>query len=211
MEVVADRNEADARTPASPAQLYALLAETHRPANDGVETFSLVTEALGVIRSVSGVFVICDPLVRGVRLPQLSAQSGSVLVIRRLAADNARVGIALLRLSDAHPTSWRHLGEYGVSTGMSCFADPEALDALDRRSAVYYEQPGALEGEEPLVDAMASSDAVRYDVDDNHHLAAFRAGIGDGVYDAWAGLDDDGQPCIALTSFDNIAAQTAPR
>jgi hypothetical protein len=134
-----------------------------------------------------------------------------VTVLRRVTARTRRTAAALLALSDSEPVVWEEIDEYGVSTGTSCFADPLVLAALSRQCREYYNQPGnTLEGEEPLVDALARQDALIYVVEPELRVAAFASGVGDGVYRVWLGRDRTAAPAALLTSFDTIAEESVP-
>ena len=207
--VVEDRDD---RTPASPERIHSLLAHAGRPLHDGVERFELAVVDLGRLEFPSRRVAVCDPFTyRTEDLVATEARSGHVTVLRRVSPQDDRIGAAMLTLSPSESLTWEELDQYGVSAGTSCFADPAALEALSRRLGEYHDQQGdTLKGEEPLVDALDTSDALVYAVEGDLRIAAFTSGLGDGVYRTWLGRDGTGAPGVLLTSFDNIAEESGP-
>ena len=200
----------DAPEPASPAHLLTLRDLGDAPLTDGTGTFRLRTERLGTLPAPTGRIVACDPLTWSAKHPVVvSVPPGAyeVEVVHREAAGGSRVAFALLVLGAGPTATWSDEVSYGVDTGTSCFADAAALGALSERSRAYYAQE-RLEGEEPLVDAMAERHAVMYETARDEAIAAFASGLGDGWYSAWVGRDAAGAPAAVLTSFDIVAAQT---
>ena len=174
----------------------------------------------GELTVTSGRVVGCDPLTSPDTEPfGRAVPAGNfpvTLSVAHFEDGDRRVAAALVRFDGRAPARWElalHEGEdaseleegevfgYPVDSGTGCFMDDEAARLLtegsdDEEFAV------ALEDElERTYEDTWSWANVEIDVDSGLNVVAFSAGVGDGLYASYFGLDEAGEVVCLVTDF----------
>ncbi len=180
----------------------------------------LRTRAAGELTLTSGRVVACDPL----SSPDTEAFGRAVpagnfpvsLCVAHFEDGDRRVAAALVRFSGRAPARWElalHEGEdaseleegevfgYPVDSGTGCFMDEETarlvLTGVDEEAFA-----DALEDElEKTYEDTWSWANVELDAEAGRNIVAFSAGLGDGVYASYFGLDEGGEVVCLVTDF----------
>lgn len=174
----------------------------------------------GDLSVTSGRVVACDPLVSPDVEPfDRRVPDGTFPVLLSVAHfedGDRRVAGALLRFAESAPASWElalRPGEepsalsegevfgYPVDSGTGCFMDAETarlvLSGVDEE-----EFADALVGEmEKTYEDTWSWANVELDAGAGHNVVAFSAGVGDGLYASYFGLDEAGRVVCLVTDF----------
>jgi hypothetical protein len=174
----------------------------------------------GDLTVTSGRVVACDPLVSPDVEPfDRRVPDGTFPVLLSVAhfEDNdRRVAGAMVRFAERAPASWvlaLRPGEepslldegevfgYPVDSGTGCFMDAETarlvLSNVDEEDFA-----DALVGEmEKTYEDTWSWANVELDAGAGHNVVAFSAGVGDGLYASYFGLDEAGEVVCLVTDF----------
>ncbi|HEX8355617.1 MAG TPA: DUF4241 domain-containing protein [Pyrinomonadaceae bacterium] len=181
---------------------------------------ALGLRAAGELTVTSGRVVACDPLAAPETEPfTRTAPAGTfpvTLSVAHFEDGDRRVAGALVRFADGEPASWEPAlrpgeepseldeGEvfgYPVDSGAGCFMDEETarlvLEHLDEE-----EFAEALLAEmERTYEETWSWANVEFDPDAGSNLVAFSAGVGEGLYASYFGLDAGGRIVCLVTDF----------
>jgi hypothetical protein len=174
----------------------------------------------GDLNVTSGRVVACDPLVSPDVEPfDRRVPDGAFPVLLSVAHfedDDRRVAAAMLRFAGRAVASWElavRPGEepsalsegevfgYPVDSGTGCFMDAETarlvLSNVDEEDFA-----DALVGEmEKTYEDTWSWANVALDAEAGHNIVAFSAGVGDGLYASYFGLDEAGEVVCLVTDF----------
>ena len=179
----------------------------------------LVHHSAGVLALPSGRLVACDPFLfsgaaEAFELPLPIGRYPVTLVVAKWK-DDQRIAFARLDLGGQAPVDWHlmtiagqdltTLGSdeifgYPVDAGTGCFADAQALQALDRLmgSDPDYWERLSNEMQKTYVHTWSW---VNWPLTGDLNVVAFSSGVGDGVYATYAGIADDGQIVAVVTDF----------
>ncbi len=174
----------------------------------------------GELTLTTGRVVACDPLTEPESEPLARAVAPGrypvVLSVAHFEDGDQRVAAAMLRLGGGTPARWEmalwpgddpgELGEgdifgYGVDSGTGCFMDEEAARTLARRMGEddsYFEQV-CDELDKTYVHTWSWANIGLTPAGANCVL--FSAGVGDGLYASYFGLDAEGRPVSLVTDF----------
>ncbi len=181
-------------------------------ASRGKLVFSFYNYDVGKIKIESGKVIACDPIVMHDAIPFTQAfPKGEYLVQLGMAKvnDYERVALSRIVFSEKPVSKWElALKEgqkpislkdtsfycYGVDGGMGIF--------IDSVSNVTFNQKDPKEWEKTFI-KMAEENGNRGHMHhfDEHNLAAFSTGYGDGCYATYIGFDKGGNVCRLLTDF----------
>lgn len=174
----------------------------------------------GELTVTSGRVVACDPLVSPDVEPFDRRVPGGtfpvLLSVAHFEDDDRRVAGAMLRFAGRAPASWvpalrpgeepSALSEdevfgYPVDSGTGCFMDAETarlvLSGVDEEDFA-----DALVGEmDKTYEDTWSWANVELDAGAGHNIVAFSAGVGDGLYASYFGLDEAGEVVCLVTDF----------
>lgn len=174
----------------------------------------------GDLTVTTGRVVACDPLVSPDVEPfDRRVPAGTfpvVLSVAHFEDDDRRVAGAMLRFAEGAPASWEPAlrpgeepsalaeGEvfgYPVDSGTGCFMDAETarlvLSGVDEEDFA-----DALVGEmEKTYEDTWSWANVALDAEAGHNVVAFSAGVGEGLYASYFGLDEGGRVVCLVTDF----------
>ncbi|MCP3798087.1 DUF4241 domain-containing protein [Allokutzneria sp. A3M-2-11 16] len=188
-------------------------------ADESGARLSVRVQEAGKLNVPSGRLIACDPNVVSPSWPMppftVSFPPGHYPVLVSLVHRGAQaqghptVAAVKVRLSEQPVQRWElaltpdqdpaELADdeffgYGVDAGTGCFADAEAIAAMERLVD---------DGEGPLCEGLAEAEgAVNVtDAESGLNVVAFQAGYGDGSYPTWLGRATDGSPAAFVTDF----------
>jgi hypothetical protein len=181
-------------------------------ASEGKMVFSFYNYDIGKIKIESGKVIACDPIVMHDATPFTQVfPKGEFLVQLAMVKvkDYERVALSRIVFSEKPVSKWEFAlkeGQkpislkdtsfycYGVDGGMGIF--------IDSISNVTFNQKDPKEWEKTFI-KMAEENGNRGHMHsfDNHNLAAFSTGYGDGCYATYIGFDKEGNVCRLLTDF----------
>jgi predicted DNA-binding WGR domain protein len=191
----------------------------------------LSTQQIGQLKLMSGDVVVVDPstLVVGVGVAPLERRlpAGNYPVLLAVASfasrsgkADKRVAAAMLQIEDKTPVEWEPatfrgaaklkkglLPCYGVDGGWGCFMDADLVPLMLQAKAKAHARDDWSGGE--TLNAIAKQFAkhdpgwgkVAPDGGRGANIIAFHAGLGDGCYTSWWGLDERQQPTCLITDF----------
>lgn len=191
------------------------------------DNFSYEVVELGKLYLPSGKIYCCDPFLSDEVEPlEISAPIGTFdvkLSITKLPEWGKRVALAGLFFSENTPVKWQGAtylfnGErswgFRVDAGLSCFMDQETRDLFVRvvddfyetnPDANYYDDILAAEfkqNADPTNPYHAGDWNLHYPLKDNpRNVAMFASGLGDGVYSAYWGLNEQNQSTMLVADF----------
>lgn len=181
---------------------------------------TLGTRPAGSLTLTSGRVVACDPLAAHESEPfTRAAPAGTfpvTLSVAHFEDGDRRVAGAMVRFGAGAPASWEmalregddlsELGEdevfgYTADSGTGCFMDDDTarlvLDHMDADGLA-----GALDAElERTFENTWSWANVEFDPETRANLVAFSAGVGEGHYASYFGLDAAGSAVCLVTDF----------
>lgn len=190
----------------------------------GIETeigrVTLGLRAAGDLTVTSGRVVACDPLTSPGTEPFTRVVPVGTfpvtLSVAHFEDGDRRVAGALVRFGDGAPASWElalHPGEdpaelgedeifgYPVDSGTGCFMDAETARLVDQQmDAGRYADALDAELEKTYEDTWSWTN-VEFDPETGANLVAFSAGVGDGRYASYFGLDAAGAVLCLATDF----------
>jgi hypothetical protein len=135
----------------------------------------------------------------------------AVLVLEVTNDYGPAVAAALIRVADSMPVQWKPLTTYGVDSGTTGFASPEALAAFHAMSSRKAQAiTGQLLDEYDAGAGYILTAAVTIDPSSSANLVTVTSGYGDGSYRVWFGEDAGGKAVALLASFDLIDDPTKP-
>ena len=190
--------------------------------NESVDEFATCARALAgelgpfetmlTLNCPTGEIVAADPLVNPDRSAMLETVApGKYPVLGLADPDDGRLAIVVLQIADRPVVTWEFATSYGVDTGLGCYMDVAASEALvakmaeleqDRNFSSYYDDVL----DEELYDKAGDENAILFtdhliDADKSLNIAIFESGWGDGVYDVFVGRDDSGEIVCFATDF----------
>jgi hypothetical protein len=196
------------------------LFEDGREIATEIGTATLRLRDAGELLVTSGRVVACDPFASPDAEPFTRAVPPGrypvVLSVAHFEDDDQRVAAAMLRLGGGRPVSWElalvpgdepaELAEgevfgYGVDSGTGCFMDEEAARTLTQKmdEDEDYSEEMMDEMDKTYVDTWSWANFVLNDAGAN--FVAFSAGVGDGLYASYFGLDAEGRAVSLVTDF----------
>jgi hypothetical protein len=181
-------------------------------ASEGKLVFSFYNYDIGKIKIESGKVIACDPIVMHDAIPFTQVfPKGEYLVQLAMVKvkDYERVALSRIVFSEKPVSKWEFAlkeGQkpislkdtsfycYGVDGGMGIF--------IDSVSNVTFNRKDPKEWEKTFI-KMAEENGNRGHMHnfDEHNLAAFSTGYGDGCYATYIGFDKEGNVCRLLTDF----------
>ena len=199
---------------------FTRLFEEGRQVSTEIGRVVLRPRPAGELTVTSGRVVACDPLAAPETEPFTKVvPSGTfpvTLSVAHFEDGDRRVAGALVRFGDGAPASWElalHPGEdpselgegevfgYPVDTGTGCFMDDETarlvLENLDEEE---FSEALAAEMERTYEDTWSWAN-IEFDPDEGGNIVAFSAGVGDGLYASYFGLDEAGEVVCLVTDF----------
>jgi hypothetical protein len=188
-----------------------------------MDTFNieLYSVSIGKLSIESGKLIACDPIVMHDVKPFLQnfpiGEFPVQLSIAKIDNDE-RVAFARISFSDNPVTKWEfalHEGQkkipidsetfygYGVDSGIGLFIDKDAKDAFDDLSNNDQNIWVDVFSKEMAKNYRNTWQYILYKFDD-HSLASFSTGYGDGTYATYVGYDEKGNVCRLLTDFEIV-------
>lgn len=185
---------------------------------------------VGRLHVPSGQLYCCDPFLSdAVAVLAQAVPPGGYpveLCLAVLPDLGERVALARLLLSGQRVTQWQpaeyiqegaRQSTFPVDAGLACFMDREAASLLtqaidafyrNRRDDNYYTNLLAPEFARSATRPGSDGDwAMHAPVPGNPaNVAMFASGLGDGVYGAWWGLDEAGEPAMLVADFGLLEA-----
>jgi hypothetical protein len=197
---------------------FSKLFEEGREIDTEIGRVALRTRDVGTLTLASGRVVACDPLASPEMEPFARAVPAGAfpvtLSVAHFEDGDRRVAGAMVRFAGGAPASWEpalragddlsELGEgeifgYPVDSGTGCFMDDETarlvlsdLDPEDFSDALVGEMDKTYEDTWSWANVGVAGD---------RNIVAFSAGLGDGVYASYFGLDAAGEPVCLVTDF----------
>ncbi len=165
----------------------------------------------GTIALPSGQLIVDDPGTHEGKREATSLPPGTYPVA--VLINGLTWAYAVIVVADAEPVAWQRLGHVPVDTGTACFMSREMSDAF-----CAWRPPGSdllKELWEPFNVATKGPNYMhvyaskpppkpfhlRVDDDPSHAIPIFHAGVGDGRYPFFLGLDRAGTPCRLVLDF----------
>lgn len=189
---------------------------THKVKNATVNLYGIT---IGKLKITSGYIVACDPghideygipftqaFPKGefpVQLAIAKVENEETIAFARISFSEepvARWEFALQEGQSPVPVGGKKMHGYSTDLGLGIFADKDASNALDKTNLT--ELDAALYKE---MDKHYHND-WRYVMHhfNQHNLAVFSSGLGDGYYGCYIGFDAAGKPCRLLTDFNIV-------
>ena len=196
---------------------------------DGEQTVTFSVHCLGDLILTSGVILACDPLsvTEGSRPFTQTVPPGNYPVFVSIAdfspRRDKRVACAMLRICEGEVVRWSHAAidglcpspedgtyGYGVDSGLGCFMDADASEAIKRKltgSFAKFEEYQALINNELLnnaiFDGFSGTKRANIQIDRNTqaNTIIFKSGQGDGGYPCFWGYDASDRLISLVTDF----------
>ena len=165
----------------------------------------------GTIALPSGQLIVDDPGTHEGKREATSLPPGTYPVA--VLINGLTWAYAVIVVADAEPVAWQRLGHVPVDTGTACFMSREMSDAFcawrpagsDLLKELWEPFNAATKGPNYMHTYASKpppkSFHLRVDDDPSHAIPIFHAGVGDGRYGYFLGLDRAGAPCRLVLDF----------
>ena len=186
------------------------------PAVVGMDGATIERRSLGLVDIPDGRVYACDPLVPTDSSPLTHRLRPGQYEVVLFVVVGERHGVAeaetcnaaaALVCSTATPERWTSAAReglpadacaYAVDSGTGAFLGTPALELL-------VEADDAVG--QAIIKALEETASALVSIRSGVSVAAFKSGVGDGVYDTWLGLSADGEVALILTDFDVLRSE----